>query len=226
MLDWLYGRSGYTPAPRKSAAPMTPDVIGGLTAGTLVATAEGWRLVETIRVGDDVVTFDDGIQTVTGVTRRMHSLQPCAIRSVAPLLSLPAGAVGNRRPLLVPEGQALVLESDLAESVLGDPFALIDASHLMRMRGARRVLPDDPVMLVTLSFDNDQMIYLEGNAVALCPADRMAAPETIEEAIWGSSEPRYKVLPKETAQMVVAGAGLEADFAREQSRGTPSPHHA
>ncbi|SNT38639.1 Hint domain-containing protein [Tropicimonas sediminicola] len=226
MLDWLYGKSGYSSAPRKSAAAMLPEMTGGLTAGTLVATAEGWRLAETISAGDKLVTFDDGVRTVTGVTRRQHALKPSPIHSVAPLLSLPEGAVGNRRALLVPEGQALVVESDLAESVLGDPFALVDASHMMRMQGARRVLPKDPVVLVTLSFEEDQMIYIEGNAVALCPADRHTTPETIEDAIWGTSQPRYKVLPKETAQMVVAGAGMEAELAKRQFRGSPSPHHA
>jgi hypothetical protein len=43
----------------------------GLVAGTKVATTAGWAKVETIAEGQQVLTFDGGLQTVVAITRHV-----------------------------------------------------------------------------------------------------------------------------------------------------------
>ncbi|WP_068119108.1 Hint domain-containing protein [Tropicimonas marinistellae] len=226
MLDWLSGRTGKKPATGKSGIHRQTEFSGGLAAGTLVATPNGWLPVESICVGDDVVTFDDGIQTVTGVSRRLHPLRPADITRTAPVLSIPAGLIGNRRPMTVSEGQAVVVESDLAETVLGDAFALVEARQLSRLGGTRKVRPEEPVIIVTLSFEEEQMVFVEGNALVLCPAEDALNPVTIEAAMWGRDHGRYTVLPRATAEMVVASMGLQNAYSVRASISAPDPRYA
>ncbi len=207
MLDWFV--SGARKAKRnENTSAVAADLQGGLIAGTLVATTLGWRPIERLCVGDEVMTFDDGVQEVTGVTRRLLPMtNGQMLTGVRPLVSLPADLIGNRRPMLVPEGQALLIESDFAEAFLGDPFAALDASELIGLPGVRKMLPEEQVIVVTLSFNDDQMIFVEGNALALCPATRVAMPMSIEEAICADDDARYRVLSHDDAEMIVAGMG-------------------
>ncbi|SDK72019.1 Hint domain-containing protein [Aliiruegeria lutimaris] len=207
MLDWTK-RGVLTGARQDRNVPRTTDQQGGLVAGTLVATEAGWMPAEKIGVGAMVMTFDDGLQEVAGVTRRLHPM-PChkanEMTMLRPLLSVPAGTIGNRRQMLLPEGQAVMVESDFAEAYLGDPFAALESSELLGLQGVRKVLPEDRVVVVTLSFAEDQMIFVEGQALAHCRASGVGEPLSVEEAIWPETAQRYRVLSHDDAELVVAG---------------------
>ncbi|PRY21185.1 Hint domain-containing protein [Aliiruegeria haliotis] len=223
MLDWIAEAVGMRDSREDTGPqPLAPEC--GLVAGTLVATTTGWRPVEALCVGDEVLTFDDGVQVVKGVTRRLYPMNQKARASVRPLLSVPAGMIGNRRPLLTLAGQALVIESDLAEELLGDPFAPVQAMRLDGAQGVRRVLPEEAVVVVTLGFEQDQVIFIEGNALAICEAAEIAMPATVEEAMWAEPNTRYPVLSAEDANSVVAGLDF-ADSSFAQTHTGTRPAH-
>lgn len=180
------------------------DMRNGLVAGTLVATSTGWVPAESLSVGDKVMTFDDGLQEITGVARRVHPT-PGETGKVRPLLSVPAGLIGNRRPILLPEGQAMIVESDFADRVLGDPFATMDACDMLGLPGVLRILSEDAVAVVAITFERDQMIFVEGEALAYCPASAGAASTSVAEAIWFREDRRYHVLSREDARGIVVG---------------------
>ncbi|NDR59690.1 Hint domain-containing protein [Aliiruegeria sabulilitoris] len=207
MLDWTK-RGALTGGWQDRDVPRAADQQGGLVAGTLVATEAGWMPAEKIGVGDMVMTFDDDLQEITGVTRRLHPM-PChqatEMTMLRPLLSIPAGTIGNRRQMLLPEGQAVLVESDFAEAYLGDPFAALESTELLGLHGVRKVLPEDRVVVVTLSFAEDQMVFVEGQALAHCRASEVGAPRSVEEAIWPETTQRYRVLSHDDAELVVAG---------------------
>lgn len=206
MLDWAARMTRR----EKRAGPARPQPLdrqGGLVAGTLVATDDGWHPVEKLSVGDKVMTFDDGVQEVVGVTR---SLLPIAT-GVRPLVAIPADTIGNRRPMFVPDGQPVLVESDLAETWLGDAFAALEASELLGLPGVRRVMPEEPVTVVTLTFAEDQMVFIEGHALAYCPAAHIRNPQSIEEAIWPEDWLRYTVLSHEVAEVLVADMVSDAN---------------
>lgn len=207
MLDWAIKAARKGKRQEKSALQVQ-EQHGGLVAGTLIATTKGWVPVERICVGDEVMTFDDGVQEVTGLTRKLHPMpdnRATGTMSMRPLLSVPAGLIGNRRSILLPEGQAMLVESNFAEKVLGDPFAAMDATELLGLPGVQKVLPEDRVVVVTLAFAEDQMIFVEGQALAHCPTSRDVMPTSPEEAMWSEDAKRYAVLSHEEAEMIVAG---------------------
>ncbi len=63
-----------------------------------------------------------------------------------------------------------MIETDLAEAVFGDPFALILARALIGLQGVCLVPPHADVQVVTLTFEHDHVIYANAGGLLLCPA--------------------------------------------------------
>lgn len=142
----------------------------GLTSGTRIATATGWRAVETVAVGDRVQTFDNGVQAVVAVTRSSQSVDADTTPAFAEPIDVPAGALGNDEPMVLLPEQAVMIESDAAEALTGDPFALVPAKALVGFRGIERFRAVRAYEVVTLHFANDEVIYVEGGALCLAQA--------------------------------------------------------
>ena len=68
----------------------TPSVRGGIASNTKLATASGWKCAGEILPGDHVLTFDNGMRTVSNVSKK----KLCAYNDSLPLF-IPVGAVGN-----------------------------------------------------------------------------------------------------------------------------------
>ena len=142
----------------------------GIAAGTLVATESGWLPVEHLRPGMQALTFDNGAATVLDVTRRMlWRGQGACPRAMWPL-AVPAHVLGNRRAMLLLPDQNVMLESDLAEILFGDPFALVPAAALEGYRGITRVCPHAAIDVVSVRFAQDQLVYANGAGVLHCGA--------------------------------------------------------
>jgi hypothetical protein len=138
----------------------------GIAAGTKVATTMGWRAVEALAEGDMVLTFDHGLQPVTEV-RRVTVESPAA----ADPIIIPAGALGNAEAMLVAPGQGVLIESDLAEDLAGDPFVLIEARALSGYRGIGPAHPAQGITLITLGFADDEIIYSRAGVLVQCAAE-------------------------------------------------------
>ena len=176
--------------------------MSGIAAGTRVATALGWRDAGALQAGDMVLTFDGGLQPVTAITRRpLWSGAGRCPESFWPLM-VPAGVLENATPMLLLPRQGVMLESDLAEDVLGDPFALIPAAALEGVHGIERVYPNDPIEVITLQFETDQVIFAEQGALLFCPA----GGDLVRLALQGSKELcPYRMLPETCAVELVRG---------------------
>lgn len=143
--------------------------LSGFTSGTRVATAQGWRPIEAIAVGDRVMTFDNGLQTVVAATRGTH-FAAGDLPDFAVPIHVPIGAIGNEEPMVLLPEQIVMLESDTAEAVIGDPFALVPAKVFEGFRGIDRIRGLRPVEVVSLHFDNDEVIFADGGALMLAPS--------------------------------------------------------
>ena len=107
-------------------------ITNGLIVGTRIGTLMGWRQNDAIAVGDAVLTFDNGMQIVTGVSRSTAWVDaPWTPDDVWPV-HIPAGALGNYVEMTVLAGQGLLIESDAALDQHGDPYAVMvcAASHV------------------------------------------------------------------------------------------------
>lgn len=135
----------------------------GLTAGTLVETATGWRGVETLRTGEHVHSYDGGLVRIIGLDRSYIAPQ-------SPLLHIPGGAFDNCSDLTLPEHQHLLIDT-LGDPDLSDTLtALIPAAALTGFRGTQRLTTTKPMELVTPLFAQPEAIYANSGTLLYCPA--------------------------------------------------------
>ncbi|MBY6050033.1 Hint domain-containing protein [Vannielia litorea] len=193
----------------------------GIVAGTLVATSMGWRPVEALMLGDEVMTFDGGMQRITGLSRaRLWNGEAECPRAMWPI-RVPAGLVGNRRDLVLMPEETVVIESDAAEDMYDDPFALIPAMALIDMPGVERVCPATEIEVVSISFDEDQVIFVEGSALIFCPTGAAGEPigmaALLSEEFNGTASSAYQVLSLDDARLLAS-----CMVAEQAARGVPA----
>jgi len=193
-------------------------VMSGLVEGTRVATAMGWRPVEAIAVGDKVLTFDAGLQVVTRIEcRALWSGETACPPRFWPL-EVPAGALGNRQMMYLLPNQGVLLESDAAEMVYGDPFTLLPAQALDGVNGIHRVPPRHGTDVVTLHFETEQVVFANSGALFFAPSSR----DLLDRAFDGDTEPLYTVLPMDEAVILAEAIQLEAQAATAPAH-VPNP---
>ena len=210
MLGWIGAKTGkpiWGEAPKGTA--QDPDgVMTGLVSGTRVATATGWRMVEALTAGDRVLTFDNGLQPLSGVTRQPLWTGSYACPQQFWPLELACGALGNRGPLTIMPHQAVMLESDMAETIWGDPFALLPATALDGADGVSRVPPAPDAEVTVLHFDEEQVVFAEHGLMFLCPSSR----DLLDYALGDDEEPQYSVLPLSEARRLTMALEAGAVF--------------
>lgn len=225
-MDWDEGQvpMGRAAQPRESGGFFSD----GILRGTPVATAEGWRPVETVSPGDLLLTFDDGLRPVAEVMHTATRPDPADWPPVHWPLALPQGVLGNSTPLRLLPDQLLLLESDRAEEMFGDPFALLPARALEGWRGIAGERPVAGDAAVILLFAAEQVIYAQSSLLLHCPGqadgDLTAAADLLRAA-----EARYAPLSLTAArQLAVAlmaedvGAAL-SQAAREDGQAAFAP---
>ena len=176
-----------------AAVPMLDTHTTGMIAGTKVATAAGWAKVETIQEGQQVLTFDGGLQLVIAVTR--HILKADTQNIASWPMIVPAGALGNREDMTILPHQSVLIESDTAEDLTGDPFALIPGAALEGFRGISQTRPEAWVEVIQLHFAQDEVVFANIGALFLCRAQT----DLISDAAPSS----YTVLDLEAAEDLV-----------------------
>jgi len=204
----------------------------GFVDDTHVASNLGWRAVGQLSVGDKVLTFDHGMQTIVDIQRETlfapeHALSPAQ----CPVL-VPEGAMNNRTEMWLMPDQGMLVESDAAIDPLGDPFAVVPARALKGLRGIGSVKSMDRLDVTTLAFANDEVVYVEGGMLAHCPRPR----NILTDAPVSGAE-LYDVLNMRAARFLVEclideddGAALICDpdeiagvVARKERTARPSP---
>lgn len=180
------------------------DMIGeGMLAGTLVATDIGWQPVEDLQTGDRVVTFDNGIRPLRSVgISKLWTAANQAPRGVWPLL-VPERALGNRTALTLLPEQTVLIESDEAEAMFGDPFTLVTAASLEGYKGITRVSPSREMTVVSLQFDEEEVVYANGTTLVHCPNPRPAKVNTAEELMGMGRNSLYFRLPRAQSEMLM-----------------------
>ncbi|MRU16731.1 type I secretion protein [Roseovarius sp. A21] len=129
------------------------------TPGTRIQTAQGERRIEELRVGDMVLTRDNGFQPIRWLghsTVEGHGkFAPIAINSTV--------LDGARRPLLVSPQHRVLFTGYKAELLFGHDEVLVAAKHLVDGRDVR-VVERKLVTYFHMMFDRHEVIYAEGAA--------------------------------------------------------------
>ena len=114
------------------------NVIPCFTPGTLIATPRGERPVEDLRIGDKVITRDNGIQEIRWVGRK--DLDHAAFASnphLRPVL-IRQGSLGNglpERDMLVSPNHRVLVANDRTALYFDEHEVLVSAKHLVGTQG-------------------------------------------------------------------------------------------
>jgi hypothetical protein len=208
MFGWKTSTTSYAARPAEISGAINGVLItgqSGFVTGTCVASNLGWRAVEALSVGDKVLTFDHGMQTIVDIQRETMVAPDHMLPSLQSPILVPEGAMNNRKDLWLMPDQGMLVESDAATDALGDPFAVVPARALKGLRGIRSAPSSVRLEITTLSFGQDEVVYVEGGMLAHCPRPRCILTEPV-----GGNEGLYDVLDMHAALSLV-GCLIEED---------------
>lgn len=183
MFGWMKknGNGRIDRATRRAAGHLLITGQSGFVGGINVASNLGWRPVDSLSVGDKVLTFDHGMREIVDIQREVLGMTGETARRVA-CVHVPQDALVNRRDLWLMPEQGLLLESNAVSDILGDPFAILPAKALDGFRGIEMAEPPTEIEVTTLAFRHDELIYVEGGMLAYCPRPRSFLVESPDDA--------------------------------------------
>ncbi len=215
ILNFLNALNRNATTPRNGAGDLVPRIArhpygdrgglvgAGIIAGTFIACEHGWRPAEALMVGDRVHTFDSGLQPVVELRRSTLWTEDTTQDPALQHYLVPRHALGNLAPMrLLPE-QTVLVESDSAEALHDDPFALVPVSALEGYRGITRVVPQQPTEIISIGFAEEEIVYANGSALVHCAClgKETATPE--EMMLSGGHNVYPKLSAAALAQLVV-----------------------
>lgn len=175
-----------TPAPTESYFALRET---GFLPGTMIATQNGWQAVDKITKGDVIVTFDNGPQVVVDVQTLRIARKSIPDRK-AFTIHVPKGALGNNHELSVMPMQEVMIESDKAEALHGDPFVLLPAQMLEGIRGVTRRAIDADLTVTMIVFAEEQVVHCNGAFLMLGSTEGCFSPMSASADAGGVTYPR------------------------------------
>lgn len=135
--------------------------------GTLIATTDGERPIETLGVGDRVLTVDGGAAPIRHILRRQIGARRLAAEPTLRPVRIKAGAFGAGRPhtdLLVSPFHRILIGGWDIELHFGAEEAFAHAVHLVNDHSVVRDDTPGPVTYFHLIFDRHEIIHSNGLA--------------------------------------------------------------
>lgn len=152
-----------TAANGAGAVPMTADLdfrdaVPCFTPGTLIATIDGQIAIEDIKIGQLVLTADNGYQPVRWVGHRtVTQLDFASHPNLRPII-LRKGVFGNARKMRVSPQHGMIIQT-------GEVEQLIRAKHVAENFGGQFARVDkhcERVTYIHIMFDQHELIFAEG----------------------------------------------------------------
>lgn len=135
------------------------------TPGTLILTPDGERRVETLEVGDLVITLDNGAQPIRWIGATHIGPFRMAITPAFRPVRIRKDAFGPNQPardMLVSPQHRVLVEGWKAELLYGDVNVLAAALHLIDERNVVRAWDMREVTYLHLQFDKHELIFSDG----------------------------------------------------------------
>ncbi|MDB5660660.1 MAG: hypothetical protein JWS10_3275 [Cypionkella sp.] len=205
------------------AVPFVPC----FTAGTMILTRSGEVAVEDLRVGDLVLTVDNGFRPIRWIGRRRLSPRQLELSPQLRPIRIEAGALGNDlpvRPLTVSPQHRCLIRSEMARRISGEREVLVAAKHLLSVDGVSIVDDGTPVTYVHLLLDAHELLISEGTPTesffvgpmamsGVSASDRLEImslfPALCDESAHNVMPPARKFLAGHIAKSIVASAVKE-----------------
>ncbi|MEM6480878.1 MAG: hypothetical protein AAF681_03455, partial [Pseudomonadota bacterium] len=113
--------------------------------------------------------------------------------------------LGNRTEMEVLPGQGVLVESDAAEELYGDPFALIPAQAIDDKPAVARSRPGRELEVIILQFETEQVVFSDTGVLFFCPSTLDALDRT--DAAMSEAQTPYKMLSLQDARVLVGYMG-------------------
>ncbi len=127
--------------------------LPGVAMGSTILTKKGVQTVESLAVGDRIITRDHGFQTLLWIGR--SRLEGAAGRSA---IHFAAGALGKHDAITLSPQTRVLLRSDLARALFGEAEVFARAIDLINDNTIRAVAAQQPVNVVHLLFDQHEIL--------------------------------------------------------------------
>ena len=134
------------------------------TPGTAILTPSGEVAVEDLKVGDKVVTRDNGLQTIRWVGKKHLSGRDLFARPKLRPILIRAGSLGPNLPdrdMMVSPNHRMLLVSEQAQLLFEESEVLVAAKHLVGMDGVQQV-DSLGVEYVHFLCDNHEVVLANG----------------------------------------------------------------
>ncbi|MBV1863620.1 MAG: Hint domain-containing protein [Rhodobacteraceae bacterium] len=140
-------------------------IIPCFTPGTLIATMRGEKRVEDLKVGDRVITRDNGAQEIRWIgVKAMSGAELAANPHLQPIL-IRQGALGKGLPerdmLVSPNHRVLVNNSDV-HLYFNQSEVLVPAKHLLESGVGIQTVCDTGTSYIHILFDNHEVVLSDG----------------------------------------------------------------
>jgi len=141
------------------------DIIPCFTPGTLIATMRGEKRVEELKVGDRIITRDNGAQEIRWIgSKQVSGAELAAKPHLQPIL-ICQGALGKGLPerdlLVSPNHRVLVNNSDV-ELYFNQSEVLVPAKHLVESGVGIQTICETGTTYIHVMFDNHEVILSDG----------------------------------------------------------------
>ncbi len=156
--------SGGEPVVTGTATFENIEEIVCFTPGTRILTPMGEVAVENLREGDQVVTRDNGLQTIRWAGRKHVSGRDLMVRPELRPILIKQAALGPNQPerdMMVSPSHRMLLVSEQAELLFEEREVLVAAKHLTHLDGVEQI---DVVGVDYIHFlcDNHEVVLADG----------------------------------------------------------------
>ncbi len=135
------------------------------TPGTLIATPRGEIAVEDLRVGDRVITRDNGIQEIRWVGRNALGWKMLGANPHLKPILIQKGALGHglpERDMLVSPNHRILIANERTALYFDEHEVLVSAKHLVNHRGVHDLSPISTTY-VHFMFDQHEVVLSNGS---------------------------------------------------------------
>jgi CshA-type fibril repeat protein len=140
------------------------NVIPCFTPGTMIATPKGERAVETLEVGDRIITRDNGIQEIRWLGKTTIPGERLAGETHLHPVLIRKGALGNdlpERDMLVSPNHRLLVANDKTALYFEESEVLVAAKHLTNLDGID-VVEVSEVTYIHFMFEQHEVVLSDG----------------------------------------------------------------
>ncbi|ARO14376.1 type I secretion target repeat protein [Ketogulonicigenium robustum] len=142
-----------------------PYVIPCFAAGTVIETAFGLHAIETLKVGDLVMTLDNGLKPIRWIgSVKIEQAELEANPNLKPI-RISAGALGRNTPVMdltVSPQHRVLVSSKVAERMLGSNEVLVAAKQLLVVDGVDVAETTDGVEYFHFLLDEHEVVFSNG----------------------------------------------------------------